>query len=69
VDDSEVEVDLRHVHALTDRVAIGLDDLVTRIEVWAGFHLHDRVAAVVVEIEVVAILQKRSANRYRALVV
>src|ERR1700687_1866235 len=69
VDYPQVESDLRHVDAFTDRISIGLDDLVTRIEVWPGLHLDDRVAAVVVEIEIVAILQERSTNRDRPLVV
>jgi hypothetical protein len=31
VDDAQVEIDLRHVDALAERVAVGLDDLVTGI--------------------------------------
>src|ERR1700682_6642050 len=38
VDDAEVEVDLRHVHALTDWVETGLDDLDTRLEGRGGLH-------------------------------
>ncbi len=60
---------LRHVDALVDRVAIGLADLVTRVQVWSGLHFDHRVAPLVVEVEVVAVLQEGSAPRRRALVV
>src|SRR6267143_383495 len=56
VDDSQVEVDLRHVHALTQRVTVRLHDLVTRVEIRPGLPLHDRVAPVVIGVEVVAVL-------------
>src|SRR5437867_10767120 len=69
VDDAKVEMRLGHVHALADRVPVGLADLVARIEVRSGLHLDHRVAALVVEVEVVAVLEEGAANRDRALVV
>src|SRR5438874_13283018 len=69
VDNAEVEVGLRHVDALADRITVGLADLVAGVEVGTRLHLHHRVAALVVEVEVVAILQECAAHGDRALVV
>src|SRR5438105_6767313 len=69
VDDAQVEVDLRHVHALADRVTLRLPDLVARVEVGPRLHLDHGVVTLVVEIKVVAVLEKRAAHRDSALVV
>src|SRR5712671_4020228 len=56
VDDSQVEIDLGHVHAFAQRVTIRLNDLVASVEIRPGLHLDDRVASVVIGVEVVAVL-------------
>src|SRR5712692_10013886 len=68
-DDAQVEAELRHVHAFAQRIAVWLCDFVTRVEVRARLHLDDGVAALVVHVEVLAVLQERSAHRHRPLVV
>src|SRR6202521_5608369 len=62
VDDAKGEVYLGHGDALVQRVAVGLDDLVAGVEVWPRLHLDHGVAALVVEVEVVAILEERSSD-------
>src|SRR5712692_212187 len=69
VDDAQVEMGLGHVDALVDRVPVRLADLVASVEVGPRLHLDHGVAALVVEVQVVAVLQERAAHRHRALVV
>src|SRR5438093_2364919 len=69
VDDAEIKVRLRHVHALVDRVAVRLADLVASVEIRTSLHLDDGVPALVVQVEVLAVLQKRAADRHGALIV
>src|SRR5712692_1450911 len=69
VEDAQVEGQLRHVHALAGRKPLRVPDLVARIEVGPRLHLDDRVAALVVEVEVIAILQERPSHGDRPLVV
>src|SRR6185312_897263 len=68
-DDAQVESGAGHVDALAQRIAIRLRDFVARVEIRTGLHLDHCVAALVVEVEVVAVLQERSPHRDRALVV
>ena len=69
MDDPEVERQLREVDRLADRVAVGVGDLVDRVAVRPGLHLHHRERLAVVEVEVGAVLQERALHRDRALVV
>ena len=69
MDDAQVEAEASHVHVLVHRIAVGLGDLVAGVEVGPGLHLDHRVAALVVELEVVAVLKKGAAHSHRALVV
>src|SRR5258708_24852971 len=62
-DDSQVETKLRHVHALAQRITVRLRDLVTGVEVGTCLHLHDRVAALAVHVEILAVLPERSPHR------
>src|SRR5207245_1738841 len=68
VDDAKVEAQLSHVDALGDGIAFGLSDLVAGVEIRTRLHLDHRVAALVVEVEVVEILEERASDGDRALV-
>jgi hypothetical protein len=69
MDDAEVEMRLRHVDALSEWISVRLRDLVARIEIRSPFHLDHGVATLVVEVQVVAVLQKCPTNGDGALVV
>src|SRR3954452_22906718 len=69
VDDPEVEGELAEVHRFVDRMAVDVGDLVHRVAERAGLHLHHGVGLAVVEVEVLAVLEKRRLDGHRALVV
>jgi hypothetical protein len=50
-------------------MAIGVGDLVDRVAVGPGLHLHHRERLAVIEVEVGAVLEERALDRDRALVV
>ena len=65
----EVEGQFGEVDVLSHRIAGGLRRFVESVEVWPGLHLYHGVALPVIEIEIRAVLQKRTAHGDRPLVV